>query len=195
MRDRLRAGRDRPMARRPGDRELVLSPRARRIAGWVAAVVVVAGIALGVRLVGGSGDGSPGGVATPSPAASEALPITFGTSLDPGTGLVATPSRTTRFQDGETFAYAVPGLLPPPATVYVKVERIGGGQVEVVQPPAQQAIAAGAPVTAFSVPAGALLEAFGPGEYRMLIYLAPSDERPAAEGTFSLMDAPAAPSG
>ena len=175
------------MARRPGDRELVLSPRARRIAGWVAAVVLVAGIALGVRLVGGSGDGSPGGVATPSGTASDALPITFGTSLDPGTGLVATASRTTRFEDDETFAYAVPGLVPPPATVYVEVERIGAGEVEVVQAPARQAVAPGASVTAFSVPAEALLESFGPGEYRMRIYLAPSDELPAAEGTFSLV--------
>lgn len=183
------------MARRPGDRGLSLSPRARRIAGWVAAVVLVAGIAIGVRLVGGSGDGSPGGGATASASASEALPITFGTSLDPATGLVATASRTTRFADGETFAYAVPGLQPPPATVYVKVERIEEGEFEVVQPPAQQAIAAGAAVTAFSVPAAALLEAFGPGEYRMRVYLAPSDQQPAAEGTFSLVREGPLPSG
>lgn len=189
MRDRLRAARERPMARRPGDRELFLSPRARRIAGWVAAIVLVAGIALAVRLVGGSGDGSPGGIASPSATASDALPITFGTSLDPGTGLVATASRTTRFEGGETFAYAVPGMLPPPTSVYVEVERIGAGDLEVVQAPAKQVVAAGASVTAFSVPVEALFEAFGPGEYRMRIYLAPSDDPPAAEGTFSLVTA------
>lgn len=186
MANRLRPGRDRPMARRPEERELDLSPGARRIAGWVAAIALVAGIALGVRLVGGSGDGSPGAATTPSAAAADTRPITFGTALDPTTGLVATPSRTTRFADGETFAYSVADM-PPPPTLYVEVERVGGGSAEVVQQPAAQSLAPDAVATAFSVPVSVLLEAFGPGEYRMRIYLAAGEELPAAEGAFVLV--------
>lgn len=186
MRDRLRPGRDRPMARRPGERDFTLSPRARRMAGWVAAIAVVGGIAFGVRLVGGTGDGSPDAVATPSAAPSGARQIAFGTLLDPMTGLVATPSRTTRFADGETFAYSVADMVPPPV-VYVEVERVTGNAVEVIQQPTAQTLGPGAVAVAFSVPAGVLLEAFGPGEYRMRIYLTAADELPTAEGSFVLL--------
>ena len=174
------------MARRPRERrEINLSPGARRIAGWVAAIALVAGIALGVRIVGGSGDGSPETAGSSSPPAVDALPITFGTSLDPATGLVATAARATEFRDGDAFVYSVADL-PPPRTVSVEVERVSGGPAEVVQEPSVQAIAPDALAVAFSVPAAVLLEAFGPGEYRMRIYLT-GEGSPAAEGTFVLV--------
>ena len=48
------------MARRPdGDDRFSLSPRARRIAGWLAALLLVLGIAAVVRFLGGNGDGTP----------------------------------------------------------------------------------------------------------------------------------------
>jgi hypothetical protein len=172
------------MARRPGERELHLSPGARRIAGWVAAIAVVGGIALGVRIVGGSGDGSPAAPGSPSPAG-DIRPITFGTSLDPATGLVATPARTSRFEAGEPFVYSVADV-PPPPSVYVGVERVDGGPAEVVQEPSVQTLAPESLAIAFSVPADVLLDAFGPGEYRMLIYLA-GETVPVAEGTFVLV--------
>ncbi len=173
------------MARRPGEGDFTLSPRTRRLAGWVAAIGLVAGIALAVRLVGGSGDGSPEGVVTPSVEVSAGREIAFGTTLDPITGLVAIPSRTTQFEDGDTFAYSVADM-PPQPTLYVEVARLGGETVEVVQPPSAQNLASAAATIAFSVPVGVLLEAFGPGDYRMRIYLAADDEVPAAEGSFVL---------
>ncbi|MEP7081758.1 MAG: hypothetical protein ABI841_02150 [Chloroflexota bacterium] len=173
------------MARRPGERELHLSPGARRIAGWVAAVALVGGIALGVRIVGGSGDGSPGAEGSPSAPAGDVAPITFGTALDPATGLVATPARTPRFEASDPFVYSVADV-PPPSTVYVEVERMGGGPAEIVQEQSVQTLAPTSPAIAFSVPAAVLLEAFGPGEYRMRIYLA-GDTAPLAEGTFVLV--------
>ena len=180
------------MARRPGERELNLSPRARRIAGWVAAAGLVIGIAIGVRLVGGTGDGSPGAVGTTSAAPAEVAGITFGTALDSATGLVATPARTTRFRADEPFAYSIADIAPQP-TVFVEVERLTADGSEVVQERAAQNLPAGAAATAFEVPAAVLHEAFGPGDYRMRIYLAAADERPAAEGTFLLEPAPASP--
>src|SRR5687767_10924730 len=60
MRQRLRPLRARFMARRPGlDGRFSLSPRERRILGWVVAIVLVLGIALVVRVVGGDADGAP----------------------------------------------------------------------------------------------------------------------------------------
>ena len=178
------------MARRPGEREFQLSPGARRIAGWVAAIAVVGGIALGVRIVGGSGDGSPAAPGSPSAPAADVRPITFGTSLDPATGLVATPARTTRFEEDEPFVYSVADVSPP-STVYVAVERVDGGPAEIVQEPSVQTLAPESLAIAFSVPAGVLLEAFGPGEYRMRIYLA-GETVPVAEGTFVLVGTVAA---
>ncbi len=173
------------MARRPGEREFNLSPRARRIAGWVAAIALVGGIALGVRIIGGTGDGSPGAAGSPSAPAGDVAPITFGTALDPATGLVATPARTSRFEEGDSFVYSVADV-PPPTTVYVEVERVGGGSAEVVQEQSVQTLAPESPAIAFSVPAAVLLDAFGPGEYRMGIYLA-GETLPVAEGTFVLV--------
>ncbi|MGI8930547.1 MAG: hypothetical protein ACR2F5_04485 [Candidatus Limnocylindria bacterium] len=172
------------MARRPGERTVVVPPRARRIAGWVAAVALVGGIALGVRLIGGSGDGSPADAA-PSGPSTEAAPITFGTLLDPATGLVANAAQTVRFAEGDSFAYSVAGV-PPGASVNVEVERVSGGALEIVQPSSPQSLGPGAAAIAFTVPADRLIEAFGPGEYRMRIYF-PGASKPAAEGTFGLV--------
>lgn len=182
------------MARRSGDRQIDLSPRARRVVGWVAAAALVIGIALAVRVVGGAGDGVPTASPGGSAAAGGPLAIAFGTSLDPATGLVAPATRTTRFAAGDTFAYSVADM-PPPATVSVEVERIAGGPLEVVQRPSRQVLGDAA-VVAFAVPADALLEDFGPGEYRMRIY-AEGETTPAAEGVFELVAAssPAEPTG
>lgn len=179
------------MARRPGERQLDLSPRARRIAGWVAAAGLVIGIAIGVRLVGGTGDGSPEGTSSAS-AATAGAEITFGTALDPGTGLVATTARTARFEADDTFAYSAADVAPQP-TVFVEVERITTDGAEVVQARASQTLPAGAAATAFEVPAAVLLDAFGPGEYRMRIYRSATDERAAAEGVFVLEAVSASP--
>ena len=174
------------MARRTRERrEIHLSPSARRIAGWVAAVALVGGIALGVRIVGGSAEGSPETAGSNSQQAVDARPITFGTSLDPATGLVATAARATEFRDGDAFVYSVADL-PPPPRVYVAVERLSGGPAGIVQEPSAQSIAPDSLAVAFSVPAAVLLDAFGPGEYRMRMYLA-EDGLPAAEGTFVLV--------
>ena len=78
------------MARRPGDGgRFRLSPRARQLAGWVIALLLVLGIAGAVRLLGESGDE---GAVVPSPSGAggaATLAIVFGTELsaervDPG---------------------------------------------------------------------------------------------------------------
>jgi hypothetical protein len=182
----------RSMARRPGeDRRFTLSPRDRRIAGWLAAAAVVVIIAVVVGVLGGNADGSPvapGTSATASAAASGS--IRFGTALDATSGLVSSGAETNRFAAGDTFAYSVdPGAVVP-ATVYVGVERTSGGAQEVVQSAAEdglQDLPEGASAIAFTVPAARLLEVFGPGEYRMTIYTDPT-AAPIAEGTFVLVD-------
>ena len=176
------------MARRPGERRVPLSPGARRIAGWVAAVAIVAGIAIGAQIVGGSGEGEPNASAGGSPSADEPTAITFGTALDPTTGLVATASRTSDFAAGDTFAYSVADVAPPP-NVYVEVERLAGGPGTIVQAPALQTLGPGAVALAFSVPAAAVLDTFGPGQYEMRIYVE-GETAPVAEGTFTLVEEP-----
>lgn len=202
VRQRLRPLRDRAMARRPGfDGKFSLSPRERRILGWVVALVLVIGIALVVGLLGGDADGAPA-AADGSASASAAAPvIAFGTAIDPGSGEVAVDARTDRFASPDAFAYSVRPAGPIPATIYVEVERTGGGPVEVVQGPANewdQAVAPGSVTIAFSVPAADLLEVFGPGEYRMRIFDDPAATAPIAEGRFILVADPvptSAPSG
>ena len=179
------------MARRPGEEGgFRLSLRDRRVVGWIAVAAVVIGIAVVVGLLGGNGDGAPvapAASANPSGAAGEQ--ITFGTALDGTTGEVAADARSTRFAAGDTFAYSIPPREPVPGTVYVEVERIGGGPVEVVQPAAEdgmQTVPEGSPAVAFTVAAIRLLEVFGPGEYRMRIYGDPTGA-PLGEGTFELV--------
>ena len=85
-----------------------------------------------------------------------------------------------------------------PSTVYVEVERVGGGAAGVVQDAAtegMQLVPAGRPAIAFTVPTARLLEVFGPGEYAMRIHLDPA-AGPIAEGTFVLVGEPTtSPSG
>src|SRR6185503_14113211 len=113
--------RPRSMARRPGDGgRFRLSPRARQLAGWVAALLLVLGIAGAVRLLGESGDE---GAAVPSPSGAGAatLAIAFGTELSTER-VVPVGARATSFERADTFAYAVVGGEPA-EEVYVEVER------------------------------------------------------------------------
>ena len=173
---------------------LSLSPRALRIAGWLAVIVLIVGIAVSVRLLGGNADGTAV-LPSPSARADALLPIAFGTALDPVSGEVTDASRTDRFVTGEAFAYSVSSDEPPPQVVYVVVERTGGGPAEVVQSAADglQELPADRAALAFTVPADVLIDVFGPGTYRMRIQLEP-DGAALAEGTFELV-VPAAPSG
>ena len=180
------------MARRPGDGgRFRLSPRARQLAGWVAALVLVLGIAGAVRLFGESADE---GAVVPSPSGTEGvatLAIVFGTELS-AERVVPVGARATSFDAGDLFAYAVDGGQPAEA-VYVEVERTDGGPLEIVQAPIEaQAIPDAPALIGFTVPAAALLDAWGAGAYVMRIYLEPGDE-PVAEGRFVLAEAPSNP--
>jgi hypothetical protein len=188
------------MARRPGgEGRFTLSRRQRLIAGWLVAIALILVIAIVVRFLGGDGDGSP---VVPSPSASvggaSPAAIAFGTSLDPTSGEVPETARVTRFADGDTFAYSVPAEGEVPSTVYVEVERVGGGAAGIVQerdPDGVQQVPAGRPAIGFSVPAARLLAVFGPGEYVMRIHLDPAAD-PIAQGSFVLVGEPtASPSG
>ncbi len=128
------------MARRPGEEgsTLNLSPRALRIGGWMVAILLIAGIAVVVGILGG--DAQEPGVGA-SPSGSGALgtaEIAFGTALDPASGEVATAARTDRFTAGDAFVYSV-AAAEPPAAVYVEVRRTGGGAVEIAQAPVGRA--------------------------------------------------------
>lgn len=165
-----------------------LSPRARRIGGWLAAVLLLLVVAAAVRLAGGDADGPgppPGSSAT---ATSSPLPITFGTELGVDR-LVVSSTRTDRFTDEDTFAYSVDAAAPA-TTVYVSVWRIAGGPFELVQAPDGAQDLPDAPARiGFRVPASALFAAFGPGTYQMFIHLE-ADGPPIATGTFRLIGPP-----
>ena len=194
MRQRLRPLRARAMARRPdGSGRLTLSPRARWIAGWLAAIAIIGGVALFVRLLGGNADGAavvPS--ASASPAVGDVASIRFGTALDPATGEVALDAETDRFVETDPFAYSYRPVEAPPTTVWVEVVRGAEGEGEAVQPPAPHGLAEDARVIAFEVPAGNLFRDFGTGQFRMRIYLVDGDP-PAAVGTFQLIGPTASP--
>lgn len=184
--------RSRRMARRAGDEpRLELSPRAARVGGWLIALLLVVGVAVAVRILGGNADGSPVGPGTSASApAGATAEITFGTELDPASGEVAEAARTERFAPGDTFAYSVsPGEGPVPDAVYVEVHRTSG---ETVQEPTHAPLSDPA-VIAFVLPADRLFAAFGPGEYRMLIRVALGEE-PIAVGEFELAGDATSPS-
>jgi hypothetical protein len=175
------------------DGRIDLSPRARLIGGWLAALLLVLGIAAGVRLLGGNADGTALLPSAGASAPTSPLPITFGTELDDDR-LVTSASVTTRFTPDDTFAYSVADAEPA-STVYVAVERTEGGEIELVQPASDPQPIPGAPARiGFTVPAANLFEAFGPGTYRMSISLEPNAV-PVAEGTFQLIEPTASPSG
>ena len=191
MRQRLRPFRDRAMARRPGgDDSLPLSPRALRIGGWIAAALLIGGIALAFRLLGGNGDGTVVDPSTSGSPGAAVQAVTFGTALDGVTGEVATDARSERFVDGDTFVYSVAPSVAVPASVYVEVRRTDGGPAETVQAPVDAQPLPNPEVIAFSVPAADLLAVFGPGRYLMLIYADPTGD-PIAEGSFELVSPPA----
>ena len=156
----------------------------------MAALLLVLGIAGAVRLLGESGDE---GAVVPSPSGAggpATLAIVFGTELS-AERVIPVGARTTSFERGDTFAYAVGG--EPADAVYVEVERADGGPLEVVQAPIEaQAIPDAPALIGFTVPAAALLDAWGAGEYVMRIYLEPDGE-PIAEGRFVLAEAPSSP--
>lgn len=175
------------MARRPdGGGRPSLSPRARWLAGWVAAIIIIGGIALVVRVLGGNADGVAV-VPTPSPTdAGPAASIRFGTALDPTTGEVAADAETDRFVATDRFVYSHRPADPPPSTVWVEVRRGADGTGEAVQSPAPHALAEDALVIAFDVPASRLIDVFGTGAFQMRISLAEGDP-PAAVGSFELV--------
>ncbi len=180
------------MARRPGEGERVpLSPRARMLAGWLAALLLVLGIAGAVRLLGESSDEA---ATVPSPSGAEGaslLPIVFGTELT-AERVVPVEARTTSFEREMTFAYAVDGGEPA-ETIYVEVERTDGGTLETVQEPIDaQPIPEAPALIGFTVPSTNLLDAWGPGAYVMRIYLEPGSA-PIAEGRFVLVEAAPSP--
>lgn len=186
------------MARRPGSDGVAfdLSPRAMRIAGWIAAALIMLGIAIVVGWLGGDAESGPLG-SSPSASSEAAMTdILFGTALDAAAGQVPEDARTDRFTAGDLFAYSVatPGSAAPDP-VYVEVRRTAGGAVEVVQAPldGHQPLEY-PPALAFDVPADNLLAVFGPGEYLMLIYADPAGA-PIAEGTFVLVGPNASPAG
>ena len=89
----------------------MLSPRALRLGGWLAALLLVLGIAAAVRFLGGNGDGTAI-LSSPSPGVSGTLyPIVFGTALDERR-LVPDEAVTSRFVREDLFAYAVPDAEP-----------------------------------------------------------------------------------
>ena len=181
------------MARRPGGdgaAPLTLSPRVLRVGGWVVAILLIAGIAVVVGLLGGDADTGP---LEASPSASGSVAggtVAFGTSIDQAIGQVAEGSGTDRFVEGDTFAYSVALSGTSPDPVFVEVRRTGGGLAEIVQSPVdgRQPLEF-PPALAFDVPADRLFEVFGPGEYLMLIYADPALD-PIAEGSFILVGAP-----
>lgn len=190
MRRRLRPLTARVMARRSGfgnGGPLTLTPRARRIGGWVVAAVLVLGIALVVGILGDPEDGA-GTLPSPSTSTTASLAaISFGTALDPATVEVPADARTDRFTAVDTFAYSVALSGTSPDPVYVEVQRIREGVTEIVQTTAEgRQPLEYPPALAFDVPADDLFEVFGAGEYLMLIYADPAGE-PIAEGRFVLV--------
>jgi hypothetical protein len=126
---------------------------------------------------------------TPSPSLPAPLPISFGTALDPVTGLAT--QLTDRFRAGDTVAYSVQlPAAPGVDTIDVEIVRLEGDVETVVQRPDDQGIDPTSRVIAFHPLAADLLAAWGPGSYEMRIYLAvPS---PLAVGRFTLVETPTA---
>lgn len=161
-------------------------PRSGAWLGWLATAGAVAVVAF---LVGRAG--SEVGIASPTPSPS-AVPLTviFGTELDKVTGEAANP--TSRFRAGDTVAYSVRLEAPTIADqIFVEILRLEAGTGTVVQKPSRQGIITGSPLIAFTVPATRLLDAWGPGDYAMRMYL-PGALTPFAAGGFTLVETPAA---
>jgi hypothetical protein len=147
------------------------------------AVVVIA-------LLVGRPSEDAGAVPSPSPSAAAVAPITFGTSIDPASGVAI--GETSSFAPGQNFAYSAETDGPVPTAVYVEVIRVSPAAGEVVQPAAQQLLSPTAQAVAFQVPADALLADFGTGTFEMRIYLEPAGP-PIASGRFDLVQPGSSP--
>jgi hypothetical protein len=183
------------MARRSGigtGATTTLTPRAQRIAGWLTAALLLIGVAVVVGILGDPERGAGAGPSPSTSAASSVAAIVFGTALDPTTGEVATDARVDRFDEGDLFVYSVPPTGTVPRSVYVEVERTGGGEPGVLQEPVEAQVLPNPAVIAFRVPVADLLEVFGAGEFLMRIYTDPASE-PIAEGRFVLTAADVSP--
>jgi len=185
-RSQARPSQARPMA---AERRRGPGPRARTWLGWAAAAVGVVVVAF---LVGRAGSEAGLPSPRPSPSAAGPLAITFGTALDPASGEATHP--TERFRAGDPIAYSV--RLPAAtgvATILVEIARLEGTQETVVQEPSTQGIDASSKVIGFTfaVPTSEVLNAWGPGDYVMRIYL-PGGIDPIATGRFTLVETPVA---
>src|SRR5919106_4244365 len=98
MRRRLRPRAAHPMARRPGSDGVAfdLSPRAMRFAGWIAAAVIILGIAIVVGVLGGDAESGPIGSSPSASAEAVTAAIEFGTALDTSTGTMVADAGTDR---------------------------------------------------------------------------------------------------
>lgn len=164
-------------------------PRARTWLGWAAAVL---GVGLVVFLIGRAGSEAGLPTPTPSPSAAGPLVITFGTALDPTSGEAV--DSTDRFRASDTIAYSVRlGAAPDVATILVEIVRLEGEQETVVQEPSTQGIDASSKIIGFTfaVPTSEVLDAWGPGDFAMRIYL-PGAADPFATGRFTLVETPVA---
>lgn len=189
-RSRFGLRRSRPSQARPmaGERRGGPGPRARTWLGWAAAAV---GFALVAFFVGRAGSEAGLPSPTPSPSAAGPLPITFGTALDPASGEAIEP--TDRFRDGDLFTYSVRmATAPGVEAILVEIIRLNDDATEsVAQLPSEQGIVPTSPVFAFEVLTTDLLDAWGPGNYAMRIYL-PGAADPFAAGRFTLVETPVA---
>ena len=161
------------------------------LGGWVAALLLVLGIAGAVRFFGETGEGALPLAGSSSGPAGSPLPIAFGTVLT-SERLVPVEARTTTFRREDTFAYAVEDA-PAAEQVFVAVARTDRATPELVQEPVAPQSVTGTPARiAFSVSAGSLLDAWGPGAYVMRVHLQP-DGPAIAEGEFVLVEATTSP--
>ncbi len=159
-------------------------PHARTWLAWVAAAL---GVGLVAFLVGRAGLEAGLPSPTPSPTVADRLPITYGTARDPVSGEAI--QLTDRFRDGDPFAYSVRMPAAPGVdTVLVEIIRLNADGTETVaQPPSEQGVVPTSRVFAFEVRTATLLEAWGPGDYAMRIYLPGAV---VAEGRFTLVETP-----
>jgi hypothetical protein len=201
MANRMRAARfglgrgrrsQRPSQARPmaAERHGGPGPRARTWLGWAAAALGVAVVAF---LVGRAGSEAGLPSPTPSPSATGPLPITFGTALDAASGDAI--QTTNRFRGGDLFAYSVRMTAAPGIDkIEVEIIRLNADATQTVAQPrskGEQGIDATSRVFAFKVQTSALLDAWGPGDYAMRIYL-PGGADPIATGRFTLVETPVA---
>jgi hypothetical protein len=165
-------------------------PRAQTWLAWAGAALGVGVVAF---LVGRAGSETGLPSPTPLPSAVGPLPITYGMALDPVSGEATQPAD--RFRAADPLAYSVRMPAAPGVdTIVVEVIRLNPDGTETVAQPqsrGEQGIVATSPVFAFEVQTSTLLQAWGPGDYAMRIYL-PGASEPFAAGRFTLVETPVA---